>query len=205
MTERWARVARGTAAAGFATFAAALSHTLGGAAAPSMFVVLVGGTFAVLVCILLAGRRISALGVIASVLVSQLGYHALFTLAPSTVTASVAATRATQAGTWHHHDTVELASSGATTATHLHGDTAMWVAHVIAAITTIAAILFAERAMRSALSALAVRLLARRAVVPNLVPAPRRVQWVRVNRRPRSLEVILLHLRHRGPPLSALA
>lgn len=204
MTDRWARVVRGTAAAAFATFAAALSHTIGGAAAPSMFVLLVGGTFAVLVCVLLAGRRVTALGVIASVLVSQLGYHALFTLAPSTVTASVAS-RSAVSGSWHHHDTVELASSGATTAVHAHGDTAMWVAHLVAAVATIAAILFAERATRAAIAALTVRILARRAAVRHLVPAPRRVQWVRVNHRPRNLGVILLHLRHRGPPVFAAA
>lgn len=205
MTERWARVVRGTAAALFATFAAALSHTIGGAAAPSMFVLLVGGTFAVLVCVLLAGRRVTALGVIASVLVSQLGYHALFTLAPSTVTASVASRSSAASGSWHHHDTVELASSGATTVVHAHGDTAMWLAHLVAAFATIAAILFAERATRAAIAALTVRILARRAAVRHLVPAPRRVQWVRVNHRPRNLGVILLHLRHRGPPVSAAA
>lgn len=205
MTERWARVVRGTAAALFATFAAALSHTMGGAAAPSMFVVLVGGTFAILVCVLLAGRRVTAVGVIASVLVSQLGYHALFTLAPSTVTASVASRTSGIAGSWHHRDTVELASSGAAGSTHLHGDTTMWVAHLVAALATIAAILFAERATRAAITALAVRILARRAALQHTVPAPRRVQWVRVNRRPRNLGVVLLHLRHRGPPVLVAA
>jgi len=205
MTERWARVVRGTAAALFATFAAALSHTIGGAAAPSMFVVLVGGTFALLVCVLLAGRRITAVGVTLSVIVSQLGYHALFTLAPSTVTATVASGGAAEPGSWHSHDTVELASSGAATAAHAHGDSAMWVAHAVAALATVAAILFAERATRAAIGALAVRILARRAVVPHLVPVPRRVQWVRVNLRSRNLQVILLHLRHRGPPVLAAA
>jgi len=204
MTERWARVARGTAAAAFATFAAALSHTIGGAAAPSAFVLLVGGTFAVLVCVLLAGRRITALGVVASVLVSQLGYHALFTLVPSTVSATVASGGATGPADWHRHGVVELASGGVTTA-HSHGDTTMWAAHLVAAVATIAAILFAERATLAALAALTVRILARRAAPTHLVPAPRRVRWVRVNRRPRNLGVVLLHLRHRGPPALAAA
>jgi hypothetical protein len=204
MTERWARVARGTAAAAFATFAAALSHTIGGAAAPSAFVLLVGGTFAVLVCVLLAGRRITVAGIVASVLVSQLGYHALFTLVPSTVSASVTSGGASGAGSWHRHQVVELAAGGGI-AMHSHGATAMWMAHLVAAVATIAAILFAERATRAALSALTVRVLARRAAPVHLVPAPRRVQWVRVNERPRNLGVVLLHLRHRGPPAFATA
>ncbi|KQM16013.1 hypothetical protein ASF83_08935 [Plantibacter sp. Leaf171] len=204
MTERWARVARGTAAAAFATFAAALSHTIGGAAAPSAFVLLVGGTFAVLVCVLLAGRRITVPGIVASVLVSQLGYHALFTLVPSTVSATVTSGGGSGAGSWHRHQVVELAAGGGITM-HSHGATAMWVAHLVAAVATITAILFAERATRAALAALTVRLLARRAAPVHLVPAPRRVQWVRVNERPRNLGVVLLHLRHRGPPAFATA
>lgn len=203
MTERWARVARGTAAAVFATFAAALSHTIGGAAAPSAFVLLVGGTFAVLVCVLLAGRRITALGVVASVLVSQLGYHALFTLVPSTVSATVAS--AGSGGAWHRHGIVELATGGTGALPHTHGDATMWAAHLVAAVATIAAILFAERATLAALAALTVRILARRAAATHPVPAPRRVRWVRVNRRPRNLGVVLLHLRHRGPPALAAA
>ncbi|MGK9149036.1 hypothetical protein KXS11_15500 [Plantibacter flavus] len=202
MTERWARVVRGAAAALFATFSAALSHTLGGAAAPSMFVLLIGGTFALLVCVLLAGRRISAVGVAASVLVSQLGYHALFTLVPSTAAATVTSTGTIGSGNWHQHGVVEFASSGVATSAHVHAGPTMWGAHLVAAVATIAAILFAERVVRAAIAALAVRVLARRAAVLHLVPSPRRVRWARVNERPRNLGVVLLHLRHRGPPVS---
>lgn len=208
MSERWARVARGTAAAAFATFAAALSHTLGGATVPSAFVVVVGFTFAMLVCVGLAGRRINRIGVAASVLVSQLAYHFLFSVASGSAAASVVP-QAGASSALHQHDaviqmqvTTTGASAGSASGAHMHGGSAMWVAHVLAAIVTVAAVLYAERWMRAAVTALHRRVLPVFAIVAlSLIPSPRRVRWARVNSFPRRMGVILLHLRHRGPPM----
>src|SRR3954469_11517812 len=59
MSSRGARVARGLAAAGFATYIAALFHVAGGGLPPSMLALTLSLTFSGLACIALAGRRSS--------------------------------------------------------------------------------------------------------------------------------------------------
>src|SRR5918998_1156574 len=80
MTTRWARFARGWMVAGFSTFVAALSHTLGGGHAPGWLGVVLSLAFAGVVCVGLAGRTVSGVRVGVSVLLSQLIFHGLFSL-----------------------------------------------------------------------------------------------------------------------------
>jgi hypothetical protein len=78
MTTRWARFARGWIVAGFSTFVAALSHTLGGGAVPGLLAVVVSLAFAGIVSIALSGRTLSTWRLSAAVLLSQLIFHGLF-------------------------------------------------------------------------------------------------------------------------------
>ena len=78
MDSRWARVARGTVAAAFATFVAAFSHTLAGGATPAPFGLAVSLVISAMICTTLAGRTVSLLRLAASVAASQILFHSLF-------------------------------------------------------------------------------------------------------------------------------
>src|ERR1700712_934267 len=78
MHTRWARVARGCAAAAFATFVAAFSHSLAGGSVPTAFGLFVSLMLSAMVCTLLRGRTLSLWRLAASVGVSQFLFHALF-------------------------------------------------------------------------------------------------------------------------------
>jgi hypothetical protein len=141
---RWARVARGSAAAAFATFAAAFSHVLGGGSAPSTLAIVLAVTFSVLACIALVGRRFARVRMAASVIVSQVAYHALFALVGAPGAASV-----THSGA-HDHAAALVVQGTPNSASLLHSSDGMMLAHAIAAVVTIAVILWAERAFRAA-------------------------------------------------------
>src|SRR5690606_16871403 len=79
-TARMTRVARGSAAATLATFVALLSHVAAGGAMPGWLGVAAPWMFSILVCVPLAGRRLSVLRVTAAVVVSQALFHVLFVL-----------------------------------------------------------------------------------------------------------------------------
>lgn len=87
MHTRAMRVLRGSAAAFFATFAAALSHQLAGGVAPSLFGTTVSLVLSIAVCTLLAGRAVSLLRLTIAIVLSQTMYHSLFSsmLAPAGV------------------------------------------------------------------------------------------------------------------------
>jgi len=127
MDSRWGRVARGWAAAGFATVTAAVSHTLAGGIPPTVFGMLVSLFLAATVSTVLAGRTISMLRLGLSMGVSQVLFHALFSGlgTPTVVT--------------HEHTATTIA---AIAPTHDHG--AMWMAHVLAGVITLVAFRHAE-------------------------------------------------------------
>ncbi|MDJ0335513.1 hypothetical protein QMG83_09785 [Salinibacterium sp. G-O1] len=188
MGSRWARVARGVTAAGFATFVAALSHTLAGDAAPSLFAILATLVISAAICTLLAGRTVSAWRLAASVALSQALFHGVF----STLGMPAAAVHA-------HSGAVSLAAT--TASTPLHDGATMWMAHGIAAPITVIAFLHAERAFWGISDTARLffsRLLA--TLVP-LSPAPQPARIPVVARFvPRDLTVLLSAMRHRGPP-----
>jgi hypothetical protein len=205
MSTRGARTTRGLIAAAVATLLAGLSHTLGGASAPFGVGSLLALAFAALVCIALAGRRLSLWRLSLSVLLSQLAFHGLFAVTGGASGASGAA----PAGMAHHESAAMLmdrltpvpaAAMGAT-----HSDGAMTLAHVAAGIVTIAALHRGELAVRAVLRAALRVVTALVGSVPRVLPpmiARLRARAVVVI--PRDLEVVLSSMRHRGPPRAAL-
>lgn len=132
MSSRWSRVLRGLLAGTAATILAAGSHTLAGDRAPSSVGLLLALFFSAIVSIALAGRALSAVRLAASVLLSQVGFHVVF---------STLGGAAEVVALGHHGQTVV---SGADAM--VHASSGMWLAHGIAAVVTIALLLGGERA-----------------------------------------------------------
>jgi hypothetical protein len=226
MTARWAQVVRGWTIAGFATFAAALSHTLGGGAAPGLLPVIVSLAFAGLACIGLVGRSHSAGRVTAAVLLSQFVFHGLFSLGVSGGSLQTDAPAGTLPAHTHASGSVLLSmQSGATTApgpTGAHAvaqiagmsaapltESLMWFAHLAAALLTVLALRHGERAIRAVaesarlvVRALVVRALLDGSTLPVRTRAAHRAPAPDFDVLPRTLGVLLSVMRHRGPPAS---
>ncbi|TFB98891.1 MULTISPECIES: hypothetical protein [unclassified Cryobacterium] len=222
MTARWARFARGWYIAGFATFVAALSHTLGGGAAPGLLPVVISLAFAGIVCIGLAGRAASLWRTTAAVLTSQLIFHGLFSLGASGGSLRTDAPAGTLPAHSHAAGSALLSvQSGATTAPGLSGAHAalpmagmtgmsaapfdaalMSLAHLLAAVVTIVALRHGERAFGILVAA--ARLVVRRVLVASSLPVrartAHRVPAPALVFLPRDLGVLLSVMRHRGPP-----
>ncbi|TFD79454.1 hypothetical protein [Cryobacterium fucosi] len=214
MTTRWARFARGWITAGFSTFVAALSHTLGGGSGPGLLPVALSLAFAGIVCIGLAGRTLSLGRVSLSVLASQLIFHGLFSLGGSGGSIGTAAT-----GAPHDHQMVAgllggalLGPAGAgrsdsaATPGAMSGGPAggmgMWLAHLVAAAVTILALRVGERAFWGLLenARLVIRaLFAHHCLAPSPRSPRRTVTTARVLT-PRDPAVLLSSMRRRGPP-----
>jgi len=129
MHTRAMRVLRGSMAAMFATFAAALSHLLAGGLAPSMFGIGVSLIISVTICTLLAGRTVSLLRLSIAILASQALYHTLFSamLAPEGIAT---------------HDMSAMAFDFTVAAQT--ADSVMSLSHIAAAVITIVAFRYAE-------------------------------------------------------------
>lgn len=183
MDSRWARVARGTAAAAFATFVAAFSHWLAGGSAPSPFGVAVSLVVSIMVCTMLTGRALSTWRLTAAVGLSQLLFHGLFSglATPVVVEHSMTAMDAPMA--------------------HLHAEPTMWLAHAAAALVTVLALRFGERGFWGAIGTARLFLARLLPVVVPVLHVPRPL--VAVDRRfvPRDLALLLSPMRHRGPPV----
>jgi hypothetical protein len=222
MTARWTRFARGWYIAAFATFVAALSHTLGGGAAPGLLPVVVSLAFAGIVCIGLAGRTASLWRTATAVLSSQLIFHGLFSLGASGGSLRTDAPAGTLPAHSHTAGSALLSvQSGATTVPGLSGahavapmtgmtgmsaaplDAALMVlAHLLAAVVTIVALRHGERAL--GLLVAAARLVVRRVLVAGSLPVrartAHRAPAPALVFLPRELGVLLSVMRHRGPP-----
>lgn len=193
MSSRSARVARGSIAAAFATTVALFSHVLAGGAMPGALGLVVPLVLSVMVCVLLAGRRLSLVRLSVAVALSQLLFHTLFVLgAPHAATTVMPG----------HHMT-DMVLPAVVGGQHPMTDPAlMWLGHAIAAAITIAALYNAERVV-VALASLAERFRVWWGTVS--APAP-----VRVDRRSIDpggtivalplLRVDLDSARRRGPP-----
>jgi hypothetical protein len=134
MSSRWARVLRGTLAAVFATGAAAVSHALAGGNLSAVGLA-VSLAFATVLCVALTGKRLSSWRLVASVALSQLGFHLLF---------SYLGSGATLVEHGHHSTVVTEVVTDVATASHADG--AMWFGHAVAATVTLFALLHGERA-----------------------------------------------------------
>lgn len=192
MTSRQVRVLRGVAAPLFAVFTAMVFHASAGGAVPSGAGLLLTLAIAVPPSILLARRRPSLWRLTASVVVSQLVFHVLFTMTSEHSHLIV------HAGHHTEHITV-VAGPGA--AMDMSASPLMWAAHAAAALVTIVALRHGERMARAILGLairFAVRLIQAVVVVPEgepaaAVPAPRLTL--------RDVAERIGRLRHRGPPL----
>ncbi|MGO4785718.1 hypothetical protein [Cryobacterium sp. W22_MBD10_FK3] len=206
MTTRWARFARGWIVAAFSTFVAALSHTLGGGAVPGSLAVVVSLAFAGIVSIALSGRTLSTWRLTAAVLLSQLIFHGLFSLggAGGSLVTTQSSAHAHSAGS-----VAVLAPSPmqAETMTGAGHGLMMPLAHVLAAVVTVLALRFGERAFWGLFTTATVTLQALvRVVVPTPIPnIPRAIAAVTAAVPPRDLLVLLSPMRHRGPPVRASA
>lgn len=141
---RLTRLARGSIAAGFATFVALFSHVAAGGAMPGPLGIVAPLILSLMVSVLVAGRRRSLPRLTISVTVSQWLFHTLFVLGTA---------RSGGASTGHHVTMpmvptslgADLPDSGA----------AMWLGHAIAAFITIAALASAERVVAALTTLLA--------------------------------------------------
>jgi hypothetical protein len=204
MTTRWARFARGWLAAVFSTTVAAASHTLAGGNSPSAVSLVVALAFAGVACIALTGTTLSLTRLTASVALSQLAFHVLF----STIGTSAGAP-ARFAGSAHDHSSTLTSStltlgaeSGAGAVAH-HADGWMWLGHAAGAVLTIVALRYGEGAFwrLTAIALLFVRTLFARIPVVPLVPRPvRRARVVGHLFMPRICAVLRSTLGLRGPP-----
>ena len=137
---------RGTAAAALATFVALLSHVAGGGEVPGVLGIVVPLVLSTLVCVALAGRRLSLPRLTISVAVSQFLFHALFILGATNTTASPSASAMPK----HVHAvTASLDPSTAPTAHLGHAGAVMWIAHAIACLLTVVALSCAETSLAS--------------------------------------------------------
>ena len=200
MTSRAARLARGWVVGGFATLIAALSHSVGGGDIPSPLAILVGLVFAGLLGTAVTARRPSLPRVAIVVGVSQLAFHAVFSLL-GTPAADAASSAGSMAG-MDHGSMTTLVVSGVTHAGHPAG-AAMWFAHAVAALATLLFLARAERAFWGLLVLFARSVLAVFRGVPVVgVPRPSRVA-VQPELRPVAALLLASALSRRGPPLAA--
>jgi hypothetical protein len=187
MDSRWARVARGTAAALFATFVAAFSHALAGGVPPSGFGVAASFALSVMVCTLLTGRTLSTPRLAAAVGLSQLLFHGLFSALGTPVAVE--------------HSMTPMDAP----APHVHAGTTMWLAHAVAALVTVVALRFGERAFWGTIGTARLLIARLRVVVVPALHIPRPVVAVQHRFVPRDLTLLLSSMRHRGPPAGLTA
>lgn len=147
MSSRSARLARGSVAALISTFLAALSHVVAGGGGPGTVGLTVALTFSALVCIALAGKTLSTLRLGLAVVLSQLMFHALFTVG-GTISPPMAFTGMSGMD----HGATALAATAATTG-NLTGTSPMapvlswmFLAHVLAAVATVVVLRRGEKA-----------------------------------------------------------
>lgn len=188
-------------AAGVATFAAVVSHSVAdGRPAPALGIVL-ALVVAVPVCTALAGKRLSWIRLALAVVVSQFVFHGLLLIGVGEGGGALPAITE-RAGHLHASGVVATVAAPLTT-THVGHDGAwMWVAHAIAAVVTILALGHGERALRALLSLSGWNLVARvLAWHPSPVSPPAPVVWGQLPSPRRA--VPLRVLRRRGPPVTA--
>lgn len=196
---------RGFVGASVATFVALASHVWVGGGMPGMLGIAVPWLLSLTVCTLLAGRRLSALRLSLSVLVSQLLFHALFVLGEFTPATGFAP---------HVHGADPLALVGEVALVGemaLAGEVAlvpqgagMWLGHGAAAAVTIVALHRGERILQALLAvASAVAAWLHRAVRVPVGARPVMPGGIRfaVVAAPARDDPLLRSLRRRGPPL----
>ncbi|TFC07212.1 hypothetical protein E3O42_00250 [Cryobacterium adonitolivorans] len=204
MTTRWARFARGWIVAAFSTFVAALSHTVGVGAVPGLLAVVVSLAFAGIVSVALSARTLSTWRLSVAVLLSQLIFHTLFSFGSAggaLVTTDAATAHANHAGS------VAVSAMPPGSMSGVDHGLMMALAHVLAAVVTVVALRFGERAFWGLFSTatMALKTLVRVIVLTPIPNAPRAIAASSAALPPRDLLVLLSSMRHRGPPVRVFA
>lgn len=202
-TGRWARFFRGWLAAAFATFIAALSHTLGGGGTPGLLAVVVSLAFAGIICISLTGPTSSLWRTSASVVGTQLVFHGLFALTGASGPGSATLVQQHPSGAHAHTLSLSVVETGSSMPVHTAG-AGMWLAHALAAVVTVLALRFGEQALRTLFenARLVIRRLVPRLAAAVAPAAPRRSVNAAPVVTPSPCDVLISPLRHRGPPLA---
>lgn len=217
MESRQLRAVRGSAAAWFATFVALASHVIAGGAWPTIMGLIVPLALSGLVCVLLAGRRLSLWRLSVSVFVSQSLFHLLFTFFTPTAhtTSAPVAVNALERYSLHHggaHGSGHGLMPGAMTdsmatgqAMHSHASLSMIFAHVVAGFITIAMIYWAEQLPVSLceFARVVIRALVPKILGAHTVPEGPRQTIILHRVIPRNLGVLRSPVLRRGPPLAA--
>jgi hypothetical protein len=152
MSSRATRVVRGLSAAAIALFVAALSHVAAGGGAPGQAGTALAAAFAAIVCIALAGRRLSVTRLTIAVVTSQFVFHLLFGVGSGSGSGLSVTT------SQHHGRTVStlvpdaLAAAPVAPTGHLHDSPWMWLAHGVAAVITVALLARGENVARRLLA-----------------------------------------------------
>ncbi|TIH35563.1 hypothetical protein [Subtercola vilae] len=212
MTSRAARVLRGLISAGVSVFVAALSHVAAGGMAPGTVGLALALAVSSLVCVALAGKRLSLPRLALSVAFSQVALHLLFTVGAGSAALSPSEPMTGEmAGMSHGSALVSMlfdqsaagaASIGAGSA--MQPCSWMWLAHAVAALVTIVALRRGELAFWGLYNsaALRVRRFRQLVFVEPATPDARAVpHGTRAPDHPLDLGVFLGSLRHRGPPV----
>ncbi|WOF22087.1 hypothetical protein N8K70_11940 [Microbacterium betulae] len=199
MTARQLRALRGAAASGTATVLAAVSHTLGGGAAPAPLLVLAMAALLTPPAVVLMGRRTSLPRLVATVLTSQAAFHLTFVALGAPVSRP-----ASSPPSAHVHDLAAPSALGSSSSAAVlagQAGAAMMAAHAVSALATIVLLRRGEHALRAIASwAVAV---ARRAadpapVLPSAPPSlPAAAPASRASRLCHDARL------QRGPPVSA--
>jgi hypothetical protein len=212
MSTRWARFVRGWIAATISVFVALCSHVLAGGDAPGLPGILLCLAFAGMICIALSGRALSTPKLSIAVGASQFLFHGVFGMlgaAPMSLSSSNTMAGHTMVGHGIGMGAQPMpaplplaaADSG------MSMPTWMWAAHAVAAILTVFALRFGERAFWRLVELAApvahsiIRLLlaCARPVIVHTPPSP--VSGADAVLPPRL--VVLSPQRHRGPPALA--
>ncbi|MCU1596848.1 MAG: hypothetical protein JWQ47_587 [Glaciihabitans sp.] len=141
MATRWARVFRGLVASSVAVFVAAFAHVTGGGVMPGLAGLALAFAFCALASIGLAGRQVSRVRLAATVILSQGVFHLLFLMS-----GGMATVLPTPTTTGMRMITTQIAVTPSSTGPAMIDDGWMWLAHGIAAIVTIVALAWGERA-----------------------------------------------------------
>lgn len=204
MTSRSARAVRGLLTAAFSVFVAAFSHVAAGGQTPGTLGVIVALAFSTMVSVILAGKTLSLARLTASVILSQLLLHLLFSVGAAGSTFVVS-------GGSHHGGTVSIQPLATAAVSHagMPGGEWMWVAHACAALVTIIALRRGEKAFWGLLEQAKNRLVAVLFAWISISPVPVERSVVRAaverNLLRTDLGVVLSSMRRRGPPQTLIA
>lgn len=134
------RAVRGAAIAAFATFVASVAHTVGGGSAPGPVAVLLALAFSAPLAMLLAGARARLIRTSVSALIAQAALHLCYALGGAPAVGATGTAGAGSHAAHGAHGTIANLDTALTAPAVDHGHALMPIAHVLAAVVTVAAL-----------------------------------------------------------------